>query len=128
MTYITLFEEGVSAWFSSFVWEDDSYKISVEDYLLERPKTTICVRVKGDSMIWAWIMRNDLVLVDTSINPKIWDIVIAIFDWVYTIKYLCTDKSWKTFLRSANKDYPDAYPKDSLSIFWVVVAVIRKYI
>ncbi|EKE28660.1 MAG: hypothetical protein ACD_3C00035G0010 [uncultured bacterium (gcode 4)] len=128
MTTITLFEEWVSAWFSSFVGEDDSYKISLEQFLIERPSTTISIRIKGESMLWAGILPWDIAIVDTAKIPFSWNLVIAILDWVYTIKFLQKDAKWRSFLRAANKAYWDIYPNEDLSIFWVVVGVIRKYV
>jgi len=46
MIDIFFFEEVVGAGFSSFVGNDESYKMSIDQYLIERPTTTICVRVK----------------------------------------------------------------------------------
>lgn len=121
-------ETWVQAWFSSFVWDDESYRISIENYLIERPKTTISVRIKWESMIEVWIMPNDIALVDTSLVANSWNIVIAIIDWKYTIKFLEKDIKWKFYLKGANKDLKHMYPENDLVIFGVVVGIIRKYI
>lgn len=124
---IKLIENWVSAWFSSFVWDDENYEISLENYLIEHPKSSICVRIKWKSMINAWILTWDIAIVDSSIIPQNWNIVIAIIDGIYTIKTFLKDLEWKVFLRAANDEYSDFYPEESLSIFWVVVGIIRKY-
>lgn len=123
---INFFEEWVNAWFSSFVWEDDSYKVSIEDYLIKRPLTTIWVRVMWESMKNVWILPWDIALVDTSLTPKRWDIVIAIIDWLYSIKFFEKDSKSRFFLTSNSGDC--YYPKDELKIFWIVTSVIRKYL
>ena len=125
---LDFFEEWVNAWFSSFVWDDETYKISIEDYLIPRPKTTICVRVKWNSMKDAWIIPWDMALVDTSLEAKEWDVVIAVVDWSYSIKYFLKNKKWIPFLRSANSEFEDFYPTDTLSVYWVVIWMLRKYI
>lgn len=127
MTSITLYEEWAKAWFPSFVVNEDSYKISLEDYLIEKPSTTVCVRVIWNSMNLVGIMENDLILVDKAKWALEWQIVIAIIDWAYTIKFLKKDSQKRFYLSSANKTYPDFYPEESLEIFGVVVGCVRKY-
>ena len=120
--------ESIKAWFPSNANEENRFDIDISDYLIDKPNSTILLKVKWDSMINEWIKSWDIVVVDKSINPKSGAIVIAIIDGEYTMKYLIKEKSWKVYLRSANPEYEDIYPKEQLEIFGVVTWVIRKYI
>ena len=54
------------------------------------------------------------------------DIVIAVVDQEYTVKYL--DKGdTGYFLKPANKDYENIYPSNEMHIFGTVVGSFRRY-
>ena len=78
-------------------------------------------------MIDAGIYPWDVVIVDKAKSPKEDDIVIANIDHAYTLKYLKYWADKKPYLQAANANYMNIYPKEELSIFWVVVSLIRKY-
>lgn len=101
---------------------------SVEDFLLGNLKgQTFMLEVKGDSMIEEHIAEGDMVLVERTDNPKIGDIVIALVDGGWTMKYYRKDGSGKVYLEPANEKYSDIYPEYELDIRAVVRAVIRKF-
>ena len=52
------------------------------------PSKTALVRVKGDSMIDAGIHEGDLLVVEQQPNANVGDIVVAIVDNEFTVKYL----------------------------------------
>jgi SOS regulatory protein LexA len=87
---------------------------------------TFALTISGDSMIDAGIYDGDIVLIDKSIEPKSKDIVAAIVDGEWTVKYLHKDGK-QISLQPANKIYPEIFPKVSLDIGGVVVHVIRSY-
>lgn len=119
--------ESVKAWFPSPASDDMRYDLNIHNFLVKNPNSTILLRVKGDSMIWEWIWEWDIVVVDKSLKYKVWDIVIAIVDWEFTMKFLMKDAWWKAYLKAANNNYDDIYPREQLEIFWVVVWAFRKY-
>jgi SOS-response transcriptional repressor LexA len=84
------------------------------------------VTVKGDSMNGAGIQAGDTVVVEKRATAKVGDIVIAIVENEFTLKYLDKEKD-KFVLRPANLAYPVIRPKGSLEIFGVVVGQFRKY-
>lgn len=57
-------------------------------YLRKNPSATVAVRVKGDSMVDAFIPHNSIVIVDRSIKPQNNSIVVATFDGEPVIKHL----------------------------------------
>ena len=101
--------------------------ISLERFLVEDPDHTVLISVKGDSMQDAGILEGDIVIVHTSKEAKIWDIVIAIVDEDYTVKYLQKDNLGRYYLQAANENYDDIYPEQEMKVFGVVVGLCRKY-
>ena len=119
--------ESIKAWFPSPASEDNKYDINVQEYLIDKPNSTVLLKVKWDSMIDEGIKTWDMVIVDKSLQVKQWDIVVAVVDGDYTMKYFMKDAKQKVFLRAANAKYDDIYPENELEIFGVVSGVIRKY-
>jgi repressor LexA len=100
--------------------------ITIDTFLIERPSQTVLVKVKGDSMIDAGIRSGDIAVVERRPAANIGDIVVAIVDDEFTIKYL--DRQRNEFvLRPANPAYPIIRAQINLEIFGVVVGLIRKY-
>lgn len=100
--------------------------LSFDDYLINRPDKSYLLRVSGDSMIEAGIHEGDMVIVEKGREPKSGDIVVAFVDNEFTLKYFRRENN-KVYLAPGNRKYPAIYPKDSLSVFGIVVSVIRKY-
>jgi SOS regulatory protein LexA len=107
---------------------DDSTKdtLTLDEYLIEHPSRTVLVRVKGDSMIDAGVHPGDIAVVERAHEAHPGDLVIAIVDDEFTLKYLDREKSGYV-LKPANPAYPVIRPKGSLEIFGVVVGILRKY-
>ena len=109
--------------------EDDvtSELLSLDDFLIERKNSTYMLEVMGESMKDAGILEGDLVLVEKGRSPKKGDIVLALVDNEYTLKYLDTEKG-RPVLIPANKAFKKIYPNpNTLKIEAVLKAVIRKY-
>lgn len=101
---------------------------SVEEFLLGDMKgDTFMLEVKGESMIDAHIAEGDMVLVERNENPKIGDIVVALVDGGWTLKYYRKDKNGQVYLQPANEAFSDIYPEYEMQIAAVVRAVIRKF-
>lgn len=107
---------------------DDSAKetLTLDEFLVENPSRTILVRVKGDSMIDAGIHPGDIAVVERSREAHPGDLVVAVVDAEFTLKLLAREKG-AYVLKPANPAYPVIRAKDSLEIFGVVVAMVRKY-
>ncbi|OGG08155.1 repressor LexA [Candidatus Gottesmanbacteria bacterium RIFCSPHIGHO2_02_FULL_40_24] len=100
--------------------------LSFDDYLVKKPGNSYLLRVSGDSMIEAGINEGDLVVVEKDKLPGEGDVVVAFIDDEFTLKHF-SRKNSRIALFPANKKYPVLYPRNQLSIFGTVVAVIRKY-
>lgn len=100
--------------------------LTLDEFLIERPSRTVLVRVKGDSMIDAGVHEGDIAVVEKRPAANIGDMVIAIVDDDFTLKYLERDKSG-FLLRPANPVYPVIRAQNSFEIFGVVVGLVRKY-
>ena len=98
--------------------------LTIDEYLVEHPSSTVLIQVKGDSMVGAGINDKDMLVVERNSNPDIGEIVVAIVDGDFTVKYLQTDRRG-FYLQPANEHYSDIRPEGSLEIFGVVVGVFR---
>ncbi len=100
--------------------------LAIDEFLVERPSSTVLVTVKGDSMIDAGILPGDTVVVEKRSSANAGDMVIAIVDNEFTLKTLDMEKG-KFVLKPANPAYPVIRPQGDLEIFGVVVGQFRKY-
>lgn len=116
----------VRAGFPSYAAGGGHDTLTIDDYLVERPSQTVLVTVKGDSMIDAGIMPDDVVVVEKRQMANVGDMVIAIVDNEFTLKTLGREKG-EYVLIPANKAYPTLRPRGGLEIFGVVVGQFRKY-
>ena len=108
----------------AFEQRDDS--IDVYQYIHDTTGDIYFLTVSGDSMIDALIGDGDKIIVDPKREPQNGDIVAAIVDNEWTVKYFYR-RSSKVELIPANKNYPIIRPTESLEIGGVVISVIRKY-
>ena len=100
--------------------------LSIDQHLIPHPARTVLITVKGDSMVDAGIHDGDVVIVERRASANVGDIVVAIVDDEFTLKYLHRERG-AMVLRPANKAYPVIRPKGVLEIFGVVVGLFRKY-
>jgi len=119
-------ENTVRAGFPSVADSDRHDTLSIDEFLVERPSQTVLITVKGDSMIDAGIMPDDVVIVEKRNLANVGDIVVAIVDNEFTLKTLGREKN-EFVLLPANKAYPVIRPQGQLEIFGVVVGQFRKY-
>jgi repressor LexA len=99
---------------------------NIDEYLIDAPSRTMLLTIRGDSMIDAGLMPGDTVIVKKQAPAKLGDIVVAIVDNEFTVKYLASDKNG-FFLKAGNKAYPPIRAKDHLEVFGLVVGSFRKY-
>lgn len=100
--------------------------VAIDEYLISHPSSTVLVTVKGDSMIDAGIMPDDIVVVEKRGGANVGDMVIAIVDNEFTLKTLGLEAG-KFTLIPANKAYPTIRPKGDFEIFGIIVGQFRKY-
>jgi len=99
--------------------------VTIDDHLIRVPSKTCLVRVKGDSMVDAGILEGDLLVVEQQPNANVGEIVVAIVDNEFTVKYLGKEKGGFV-LKPANKAYPVIRPRGRLEIFGVMAGLVRR--
>lgn len=106
---------------------DASYDtLTIDEYLISHPSSTVLVNVKGDSMVDAGILPGDTVVVEKRGPANVGDMVIAIVDNEFTLKTLGKERG-RFILIPANPAYPIIRPQGDLEIFGVVVGQFRRY-
>ena len=100
--------------------------LTIDEYLVSHPSSTVLVTVKGDSMIDAGIMPGDTVVVEKRGHANVGDMVIAIVDDEFTLKTPGKEKGIFVLI-PANPAYPIIRPQGDLEIFGIVVGQFRKY-
>lgn len=116
----------VEAGFPSAAEEELLDVMNFDEYLTPNREMSYILKVKGDSMIEAGIQPGDMVIVERRGAYKPGQIVIAMIDGEYTMKYL-RKRGEQSYLEPANKRYASMFPKESFRIDAVVTAVVRKY-
>ncbi len=101
-------------------------ELSLDTYLVHSPNSSFILTVSGDSMIGAGLYDGDRVVVDLDLQPRTNDIVAALVDNEWTLKYYEL-KNGKVRLIPANPKYQPIEPKYSLTIGGVVVSSLRRY-
>jgi repressor LexA len=99
--------------------------ITIDDHLIRVPSKTCLVRVKGESMIDAGILDGDLLVVEQQANANVGDVVVAIVDNEFTVKYLARERN-DFVLKPANKAFPVIRPRGRLEIFGVMAGLVRR--
>jgi repressor LexA len=105
--------------------DTDAEALTIDDYLIERPSSTVLIRVKGDSMMDAGIFDGDLVVVEKRPSAHKGEIVVAIVDNQFTLKRLDLEDG-RFILRAENKAYAPIRPEGTLEVFGVMVGLVRK--
>ena len=125
---ITLFSHKVPAGFPSPADDHAEKRLDLNEYLIDQSESTFFVRIKGDSMIDAGILDNDIVIVDRSKSAAINDIVLASIDGEFTVKVLAKN-SEGPYLMPANKEYKPIHikPDSEFEIWGVVTGSVRKF-
>ena len=104
----------------------DGYDLmTIDDFLVRVPSKTSLVRVKGDSMVEAGIHEGDLLVVEQQPNANVGDIVVAIVDNEFTVKYLARERN-EFVLKPANKAFPVIRPRGRMEIFGVMAGLVRR--
>ena len=84
---IPFYQVSVSAGVPVPVESDSSTAVDLNELLVERPTTTFFARVTGDDMKTVGISNGDVLIVDTSIEPKDGKIILALLNGELTVRY-----------------------------------------
>jgi DNA polymerase V len=121
---IPLYGEQVKAGFPSPADDYIEEKIDLNELLIPHPLSTFFVRVDGDSMIDAFIPPKAMLVVDRSKTAKNRDIVVAVLNGEFTVKYLRKNEH-KCWLVPANKKYREIEITEEMNMqVWGVVTSI----
>lgn len=101
--------------------------MKVSDDIVYKAKDSYLLRVKGDSMIDAGIFEEDVLVVCGSLQPKIYDIVVALVDNQNTVKRYMKDSQGRLYLKPENPRYDNIYPEGELYVQGVVTGLMRFY-
>lgn len=122
---VDYYHQGIRAGFPSPAEDHTVEKISFDDLLVKRPDSTFTVKIVGDSMIEAGIHEGDIAIVEKGNSPRNGDIVIAMVDGEFTVKFF-KQKGNEIILEPANSAYPEIKIRDELQIFGIVTGIVRK--
>ena len=99
-------------------------RIDLNEEFIKHPLSTFLVNCEGDSMINAFIPPRATLVVDRSLQAKSGDIVLAVLNGEFTVKYLKKDKN-RCWLIPANSKYPQINVTDEMHFqVWGVVTTI----
>ena len=98
---------------------------SIDEMLVRVPSKTVLIRVKGDSMVEAGIHEGDHLVVEKQPHANVGEIVVAIVDNEFTVKYLDRERG-DYVLKPANKAFPVIRPRGRLEIFGVMAGLVRR--
>lgn len=85
---IPLFASKVPAGFPSPAEEHVEARLDPTEYLVEQPEATFFVTIQGNSMIEAGLLPGDKVVVDRSRTPAVGNIVLAVVDGEFLVRFL----------------------------------------
>ena len=102
--------------------EDD---IDLNSHLIKNIPSTFLIRVQGKSMNNVGIRNDDLLVVDRSLSPKNFSVVIANINEELVVKNFLTENN-KNFLTSGSKKSKDKInlTEDSEIFIWGVVTYV----
>tara|TARA_B100000902_G_C27133861_1_gene825057 strand:+ start:126 stop:524 length:399 start_codon:yes stop_codon:yes gene_type:complete len=124
---IPFYQFNVPAGFPSPAENFMDLDLNLQDYLVQNPSATFCVRVTGDSMQNAGIFSGDVMVVDRSLEPKNNTIVLAVLDGEFTVKRI-QKKREELFLNPENKDFKPIKVTEEMNfqVWGVVTHIIHK--
>lgn len=121
-----LSESVVRAGLPEMVLDAMDNPVLIDSLLVKTPSVTVLVPVAGDSMEGAGIHAGDWVVVERCSVAANGALVVAEVDGEFTLKTLVREESgWA--LHPANPAYPILRPRQGLTIFGVVVGLVRRY-
>ena len=124
-TTIALFSNKVQAGFPSPAMDYMEERIDLNKEFIKHPLATFIVECTGDSMINAFIPPKAKLIVDRSISPKTGDIVLAVINGEFTVKFL-KKNDYNCFLVPANSKYKEikVLPEMNMEVWGVVTSII----
>jgi DNA polymerase V len=114
----------VPAGFPSPATDYKEERIDLNKEFIKHPLSTFIIECSGDSMINAFIPPKAKLIIDRSLEAKNGDIVLAVINGDFTVKYL-KKNHLKCWLVPANSKYRDIEITDEMNMqIWGVVTFI----
>ena len=122
---ILYYEAAVKAGFPSPAMDYLEERIDLTKEFIKHPLSTFLVDCSGDSMINAFIPPKARLIVDRSLNPRNGDIVLAVLNGEFTVKFLKKNEH-RCWLIPANSKYREieVTPEMNMQIWGVITHVI----
>ena len=122
---ILYYEGPVKAGFPSPALDYLEERISLDKELIKHPLSTFIVESTGDSMINAFIPPKAKLLIDRSLTARNGDIVLAVINGEFTVKYL-KKNDLRCWLVPANSKYREieVVPEMDFQVWGVVTYII----
>jgi len=126
-TKIPLYLSHVKAGFPSPADDYVEKTIDLNSELIKNPPATFFVKVDGDSMTDANIFKDDILIIDKSIEPSNNKIVLAIVNGEFTVKRLKILNNIIT-LQAENSKYNDIIITKEMDfeVWGVITYIIHK--
>ena len=115
---------GLPAANAQYLEPDETVAVDASSLGLRRNSRVFGLRVRGDSMIGANILEDDIVFLAPR-EPSPGQIVAALIDGESTLKRFL-QKRGRPFLHAENPRYPDLLPAAELIIQGVMVGLLRR--
>jgi len=100
--------------------------VLIDRLLIREPSRTVIIPIRGDSMMDAGLLDGDKIVVKRDAPTKVGDIVVALVDGEFTVKYLAKDARG-FYLKPGNAAFDDIRPRDELELFGRVTGCFRLY-
>ncbi|RTL55963.1 MAG: translesion error-prone DNA polymerase V autoproteolytic subunit [Sphingobacteriales bacterium] len=125
MLQLPYYQNKVKAGFPSPANDYLEERIDLNKELIRHPLSTFIIESEGDSMVNAFIPPKAKLLVDRSVTPKNGDIVLAVINGEFTVKYLKRN-DFKCWLIPANKKYKEieVTQEMDMQVWGVVIKII----
>jgi DNA polymerase V len=118
------YETALSAGFPSPALDYMEERIDLSRELIDHPLSTFIVECTGDSMMGAFIPPKARLLVDRSLTAENGNIVVAVLNGEFTVKFLRKNDHW-CWLVPANSKYPEIKISEEMEMqIWGVVTYI----
>ena len=118
----------VCAGFPSPAEDLGAQRIDLTQMLVVHAQATYFLRASGHSMVEAGIFDNAILVVDRAVKPRHNNIVVAVVDGDFTVKYL-HQRAGRIKLKAANPTFADIVPKEgqTIEVWGVVTSCIKQF-